>query len=102
MSLSDSHDSEGFLKGIIFNSLMQTCSFFYPQGHLEFDGGGGTGVLEREALSQCHALLRQQIAQRHSQISKGAFALVIFHLHIETEERASGQDSCFHPQHALL
>lgn len=67
-------------------SLMQTSRMrrdrvrFYPQGHLEFNGGAGPGVFERKTLSQRQVLLRQQAAQRHRQITQGAFVLVIFHL----------------------
>lgn len=55
-------------------------SISYPQGHLKFDGGAGSGVPERKALSQRHVLLCQQHAQRHRQISQRAFVLVIFYL----------------------
>lgn len=58
---------------------------FYPQGHLKFDSGAGPGVLKRKALSQRHVLLRQQAAQRHRQITQGAFMLVIFHLCMNKE-----------------
>lgn len=59
---------------------------FYPQGHFQFDGGAGSRVLEGEALSQRHVLLRQQAAQRHRQTTQGAFVLIIFHLSIKKEE----------------
>lgn len=67
----------------------------HPQGHLQFDGGAGSGVLQRKALSQRHVLLRQQAAQRHRQITQGAFMLVVFHLCIR-KEGALRQVSYFH------
>lgn len=76
----------------------------YPQGHLKFDGGAGSGVLERKALSQRHVLLRQQAAQKHRQITQGAFVLIIFHLCVEREEElALRHVSYFHNlEHDLI
>lgn len=94
MTLCDSADPDYLFWSIERNNPnvnIALRSLTYPQSHFKFNDGAGSGVLQRKALSQCHILLCQQDAQRHGEISQGAFVLVIFHLWVQTEGAPSVQ-----------